>query len=79
MQVVKMIVFLENSSSKKSFQLLACPFILPTGTWNLTADHFESIGRAVAGLNLPTLCVQEGGYKTRTLGKQLLACPFILQ
>jgi acetoin utilization deacetylase AcuC-like enzyme/GNAT superfamily N-acetyltransferase len=45
----------------------------PTGTWNLTADHFESIGRAVAGLNLPTLCVQEGGYKTRTLGKNALA------
>ncbi|MDD4650556.1 MAG: histone deacetylase family protein [Desulfoplanes sp.] len=45
----------------------------PTGTWNLVPKDFEAMGRAVAGLNLPTLCIQEGGYKTRTLGKNALA------
>ncbi|MBW3600777.1 MAG: acetylpolyamine amidohydrolase, partial [Planctomycetes bacterium] len=40
----------------------------PTGTWSLTAKDFEQNGRMIGGLHLPTLVVQEGGYRTRTLG-----------
>ena len=40
----------------------------PTGTWSLTAKDFENNGRAVGELKRPTLVVQEGGYRTRTLG-----------
>jgi acetoin utilization deacetylase AcuC-like enzyme len=40
----------------------------PTGTWHLTAADFEANGRMIGGLHLPTLVVQEGGYRTRTLG-----------
>jgi acetoin utilization deacetylase AcuC-like enzyme/GNAT superfamily N-acetyltransferase len=40
----------------------------PTGTWALTAKDFEANGRMLGELGLPTLVVQEGGYRTRTLG-----------
>jgi acetoin utilization deacetylase AcuC-like enzyme/GNAT superfamily N-acetyltransferase len=40
----------------------------PTGSWSLAASDFERNGRAIGALGLPTLVVQEGGYKTRTLG-----------
>jgi len=40
----------------------------PTGTWSLAAKDFEENGRRVGSLRLPTLVVQEGGYRTRTLG-----------
>ncbi len=40
----------------------------PTGTWGLRAKDFERNGRMIGGLGLPTLVVQEGGYRTRTLG-----------
>jgi acetoin utilization deacetylase AcuC-like enzyme/GNAT superfamily N-acetyltransferase len=40
----------------------------PTGTWSLQAKDFESVGRMIGSLYLPTLVVQEGGYKTRSLG-----------
>jgi acetoin utilization deacetylase AcuC-like enzyme/GNAT superfamily N-acetyltransferase len=40
----------------------------PTGTWSLTARDFEANGRLIGALRLPTLVVQEGGYRTRTLG-----------
>ena len=40
----------------------------PTGTWHLLAKDFEANGRMIAELRLPTLAVQEGGYRTRTLG-----------
>lgn len=40
----------------------------PTGTWSLTARDFEANGRSIGWLRLPTLIVQEGGYRTRTLG-----------
>jgi acetoin utilization deacetylase AcuC-like enzyme len=40
----------------------------PTGTWNLMAKDFEQNGFEVGSLRLPTLVVQEGGYRTRTLG-----------
>lgn len=40
----------------------------PTGTWSLTPRDFEASGRMLGELGLPTLVVQEGGYRTRTLG-----------
>lgn len=40
----------------------------PTGTFSLIGADFRENGRMIAGMNLPTLVVQEGGYKTRTLG-----------
>jgi acetoin utilization deacetylase AcuC-like enzyme/GNAT superfamily N-acetyltransferase len=40
----------------------------PTGTWTLGADDFHENGRLIGALGLPTLVVQEGGYRTRTLG-----------
>ena len=40
----------------------------PTGTWSLTAEDFEINGRMVGSLRLPTLVVQEGGYRIRSLG-----------
>jgi acetoin utilization deacetylase AcuC-like enzyme/ribosomal protein S18 acetylase RimI-like enzyme len=41
----------------------------PTGAWVITTEGFERIGGAIAGLGLPTLAVQEGGYDTRVLGR----------
>ena len=41
----------------------------PTGTWSLTARDFEKNGRRIGAIGLPTLVVQEGGYRNRTLGK----------
>ncbi|UCF38952.1 MAG: histone deacetylase family protein, partial [Acidobacteriota bacterium] len=40
----------------------------PTGTWTLATDDFRRNGDLVGELGLPTLIVQEGGYRTRTLG-----------
>jgi acetoin utilization deacetylase AcuC-like enzyme len=40
----------------------------PTGTWTLVARDFEENGRLIGQLHLPMLVVQEGGYRTRTLG-----------
>jgi acetoin utilization deacetylase AcuC-like enzyme/GNAT superfamily N-acetyltransferase len=40
----------------------------PTGSWLLTARDFEENGRMIGEMGLPTLIVQEGGYRTRTLG-----------
>ena len=40
----------------------------PTGTWNLSADDFDKNGALIGQLGLPTLIVQEGGYRTRWLG-----------
>jgi acetoin utilization deacetylase AcuC-like enzyme/GNAT superfamily N-acetyltransferase len=41
----------------------------PTGTWSLVAEDFRRNGELIAGLELPTLVVQEGGYRTQTLGQ----------
>ncbi len=41
----------------------------PTGTWNLSGKDFEANGRMIGELGLPTLVIQEGGYRTRTLGR----------
>ncbi|KIH76055.1 Acetoin utilization deacetylase AcuC [Geoalkalibacter ferrihydriticus] len=40
----------------------------PTGTWSLAARDFERVGRAIGALKLPTLVVQEGGYRNRVIG-----------
>lgn len=40
----------------------------PTGTWRLAASDFYENGRRIGALRRPTLVVQEGGYRTRTLG-----------
>ena len=45
----------------------------PTGTWSLGAADFRGNGELVRGLGLPTLVVQEGGYRTRTLGSNVAA------
>jgi len=39
----------------------------PTGTWTLTPADFEANGRVLGALKLPTLVVQEGGYRIRSL------------
>jgi acetoin utilization deacetylase AcuC-like enzyme len=40
----------------------------PTGTWSLGAADFEANGEKVGALGVPAVVVQEGGYRTRTLG-----------
>ena len=40
----------------------------PTGSFTLLARDFHDNGRLIGDLRLPTLVVQEGGYKTQTLG-----------
>ena len=44
----------------------------PTGTWSLTSKDFEQNGRLIGGLGLPTLVVQEGGYRVPSLGTNAL-------
>lgn len=39
------------------------------GTFRLTTDGIGAIGAALAGLALPTVIVQEGGYELRALGE----------
>lgn len=40
----------------------------PTGTWSLTPADFSANGRMIGESGLPILVVQEGGYRTRSLG-----------
>ncbi len=40
----------------------------PTGTWTNRAADFDRLGAAIGAMTLPTLLVQEGGYRTQTLG-----------
>ena len=40
----------------------------PTGTWPLLPKDFNSIGKIIGSLRLPTIVIQEGGYKIRSLG-----------
>jgi acetoin utilization deacetylase AcuC-like enzyme len=40
----------------------------PTGSWSLTAADFEENGRLIGAAGVPTLVVQEGGYRTASLG-----------
>jgi len=41
----------------------------PTGSFSLMSKDFRENGRLIGALKLPTLVVQEGGYKTQTLGR----------
>ena len=45
----------------------------PIGKFRITTDGFREIGRRVAALGLPTVIVQEGGYRLDTLGKNAAA------
>ncbi len=40
----------------------------PTGTWSNRPADFHEIGRMIGAAGLPTVVVQEGGYRVRTLG-----------
>jgi acetoin utilization deacetylase AcuC-like enzyme len=40
----------------------------PTGTWNLVPNDFSLNGKMIGKLSLPTIIVQEGGYRNRELG-----------
>jgi len=40
----------------------------PTGTWSNRAADFEALGRLLGRAGHPTVVVQEGGYRVRTLG-----------
>ena len=44
----------------------------PTGAWAITPDGLERIGGAIAGLGIPVLAVQEGGYDIRVLGRNAM-------
>jgi acetoin utilization deacetylase AcuC-like enzyme len=41
----------------------------PLGMFHLTRDGFMEIGKRVAGLNLPTAVIMEGGYANEALGE----------
>jgi acetoin utilization deacetylase AcuC-like enzyme len=45
----------------------------PIGVLNITTKGFKNIGRMIANSNLPTLFIQEGGYLTEHLPKNLIA------
>ena len=45
----------------------------PTGTWSLKPADFMANGKLVGALGLPTVVVQEGGYRTATLGQNARA------
>ncbi|HEY9549123.1 MAG TPA: histone deacetylase family protein, partial [Kiloniellaceae bacterium] len=40
----------------------------PTGTWSNRAGDFHQMGAAIGAAGYPTVVVQEGGYRIRTLG-----------
>ncbi|NLD63338.1 MAG: histone deacetylase family protein [Bacteroidales bacterium] len=40
----------------------------PTGTWSFTHRDFAANGEMIGSLKLPTLVVQEGGYRNQSLG-----------
>ena len=40
----------------------------PTGSWHNRPRDFRRVGEALGGLEPPVLVIQEGGYRTRTLG-----------
>lgn len=45
----------------------------PVGGFRVTTEGLREIGRRIAGLNLPTVIVQEGGYLLDTLGENAVA------
>lgn len=40
----------------------------PTGTWSFNQSNFMANGEMIGSLRLPTLVVQEGGYRNQSLG-----------
>ena len=40
----------------------------PTGTWSFSHSNFAANGELIGNLKLPTLVVQEGGYRNQSLG-----------
>ena len=45
----------------------------PTGTWQLKSSDLEENGKMLGELGLPLMVVQEGGYRTRSLGINALS------
>ncbi|MBI9086470.1 MAG: GNAT family N-acetyltransferase [Desulfobacterales bacterium] len=45
----------------------------PTGTWSLKVKDFAENGRMIGAMGLPNVVIQEGGYRTQTLGKNALS------
>ncbi len=45
----------------------------PVGGFDLSRAGFSEIGRRIASLGLPTVIVQEGGYRLETLGENVVA------
>lgn len=45
----------------------------PLGTFRLTRAGFSEIGKRIAGLNLPTSIIMEGGYANEALGENVQA------
>jgi acetoin utilization deacetylase AcuC-like enzyme len=45
----------------------------PAGSFDLSTRHYPVIASRIAALGLPSLIVQEGGYRTQTLGKNAVA------
>ncbi len=45
----------------------------PIGDFALRTSDFEKVGRAIGGLSLPTVVVQEGGYHAEHLGRNVVA------
>ncbi|AOY56825.1 GNAT family N-acetyltransferase [Desulfococcus multivorans] len=44
----------------------------PTGTWSLRVKDFEENGRIIGAMGFPTVVIQEGGYRNRTLGRNAM-------
>jgi len=40
----------------------------PTGSWDFTYENFFKTGNVLGNMKYPVLIIQEGGYKTNTLG-----------
>lgn len=45
----------------------------PTGTWDFIPDDFAANGAMIGKLKLPTMVVQEGGYRNQSLGSNARA------
>ncbi|MFN4089308.1 MAG: GNAT family N-acetyltransferase, partial [Alphaproteobacteria bacterium] len=62
---------------RPAWLIVACGFDTavgdPTGSWPHRPDDFVRIGQAIGEAGLPILVVQEGGYRTRTLGQNAAA------
>lgn len=48
-------------------------YLDPIGNFNLRTEDYQKIGKLFAELDLPTVIVQEGGYYTKDLGKNVVS------